>query len=137
VVYYMDENGGVPGLGFLNDCPKNVRAKIATVLEAVRAAPPPSFSGGGMWEAMHGTMGGYHEVRVTGPPNRSHYRLFCILDNGSPEELEERGFDRPHVVVINGLVKPNASLFSDAEYGTQVRKHGTAYRNTLPRRIGS
>lgn len=29
------------------------------VLDAVRAAPPPAFSGGGKWEAMHGTMSRY------------------------------------------------------------------------------
>jgi len=30
-------------------------------------APPPRFSGGGKWEAMHGDMAGYYEVRATGP----------------------------------------------------------------------
>lgn len=45
------------------------------VLEAVRAAPPPAFSGGGKREAMHGTMAGYYEIRVTGPGRRQgdHY----------------------------------------------------------------
>ena len=36
------------------------------MLEAVAAAPPPSFSGGGFWEAMHSPMTDYHEVRVRG-----------------------------------------------------------------------
>jgi hypothetical protein len=31
---------------------------MLAVLEAVRAAPPPQFSGGGKWKAMHGSMGG-------------------------------------------------------------------------------
>jgi hypothetical protein len=86
---------------------------------------------------MHGTMGGYYEIRVTGPPDRSHYRLFCILDNGSPQELEERGFDEPKIVVINGMVKPNASLFSDADYASEVRDLGDQYRSVLPRPIGT
>jgi hypothetical protein len=42
------------------------------------------------WEAMHGDMGGYYEIRLTGP-GRRQYRLFCILDNGSPWELRTRG----------------------------------------------
>lgn len=50
-----------------------VEATILAVLEAVRQAPPPRFSGGGKWEAMHGTMGGYYEIRVTGPA-RAQYR---------------------------------------------------------------
>jgi hypothetical protein len=37
--------------------------------------------------------------------------------------------------VINGLVKPNATLFSDAEYARHVRKLGEDYRATLPRPI--
>ena len=60
------------------------------MLEAVRAAPPPAFSGGGKWEAMHGAMAGYYEIRVTGPARR-HDR-FCLLDNGTEQELAERGW---------------------------------------------
>ena len=104
------------------------------MLEAVRAAPPPAFSGGGKWEAMHGSMGGYYEIRVTGP-GRRHYRLFCILDNGSADELAERGFAAPQIVVINGMVKPNASLFTDGEYEKHVRRLGDRYLATLPRPI--
>lgn len=40
-----------------------------------------------------------------GGPGRRHYRLYCILDNGTKAELAERGFRQPHIVVINGLVK--------------------------------
>jgi hypothetical protein len=40
--------------------------EIQAVLEAVAAAPPPSFSGGGKWEAMHEDMAGFYEVRVQG-----------------------------------------------------------------------
>ncbi len=63
----------VPARDFLDTCP--VAAKIVAVLDAVAAAPPPSFSGGGLWEAMHGEMKGFFEVRIDGP-NRHHYRLF-------------------------------------------------------------
>lgn len=135
IVYFRNEAGRVPAIEFLDACPTKVAAKIAAVLEAVRAAPPPAFSGGGMWEAMHGNMGGYYEIRVTGPPNRSHHRLFCILDNGTPEELAQRGFAEPQIAVINGLVKPNATLFTDAVYEKQVRRLGDAYLAGLPRSI--
>jgi hypothetical protein len=134
IVYYATEGASAPGLDFLESCPVNVRAKLVAVLEAVRAAPPPAFSGGGKWEAMHRSMRGYYEIRVTGP-GRQHYRLFCILDNGSREELAERGFDAPQIVVINGMVKRNASLFTDGEYEKHVRRLGDRYLATLPRPI--
>jgi hypothetical protein len=134
VVYYEDEDGNVPADDFLDDCPDKVEAMMLATLEAVRASPPPAFSGGGKWEAMHGSMGGYFEVRATGP-GRMHYRLFCILDNGSDEELEARGFDGPQIAVINGMVKKNAAVFSDAEYKKKVRDLGDRYRSMLPRPI--
>jgi hypothetical protein len=136
IVYYADKNGDAPALDFLMSCPVKVRAKLAAVLEAVRAAPPPAFSGGGKWEAMHGSMGGYYEIRVTGP-GRQHYRLFCVLDNGTPEELGKRGFDRPQIAVINGLVKANATLFTDGEYEKHVRRLGERYLATVPRPIAT
>ena len=49
-----------------------------------RQAPPPQYSGGGKWEAMHGSMGGYYEVRATGP-QREQFRLFCVLENAEAE----------------------------------------------------
>lgn len=135
IAYYEDADGTVPAADLLDSCPSKVDALINAVLEAVRAAPPPAFSGGGKWEAMHGSMAGYYEVRTTGPPNTTHYRLFCILDNGTEAELAERGFDRPQIVAINGLSKPNARLFSDADYATHVRAHGDRYRRTIPRPV--
>ena len=134
IVYYQDARGAVPAERFLDGCPAKVDATFNAVLEAVRAAPPPAFSGGGKWEAMHGTMAGYYEIRLTGP-GRKHYRLFCILDNGTKDELTARGFEGPQIVVINGMVKPNATLFSDREYKRHVRDLGTDYLSRLPRPI--
>jgi len=136
VVYYRTRAGVVPAHEFLLACPTGVRAKLLAVIEVVRAAPPPAFSGGGKWEAMHAKMSGYYEIRCTGP-GRRHYRLYCILDNGTSKELAERGFDGPQIAVVNGLVKPNATLFTDAEYARHVRKLGDEYRATLPRPIAS
>jgi Txe/YoeB family toxin of Txe-Axe toxin-antitoxin module len=134
VVYYQSADGRIPVEDFLDSCPMKVEATILAVLEAVRAAPPPAFSGGGKWEAMHGSMAGYYEIRVTGP-GRRHYRLFCLLDNGTPEELANRGFDQPQIVAVNGMVKSHMTEFSDAQYRKHVRALGDRYLSTLPRPI--
>ena len=43
-------------MDFLDGLPDKVAAEIQAVLEAVAAAPPPSFSGGRKWEAMRDDM---------------------------------------------------------------------------------
>ena len=91
---------------------------------------------GGKWEAMHGKMGGYYEIRQTGP-GRRHYRLFCLLDNGSKSQLAARGFRTPQIVVLNGSVKANAEKFTDATYRRNVRLLGDDYLSTVPRRIAT
>ena len=135
IVYYATRSGRVPAEEFLDGCPVNIEARFAAVLEAVRDAPPPQFSGGGYWEAMHGDMGGYHEIRLTGP-GRRQYRLFCILDNGSQKELREYGFDQPQIAAITGMAKDSGKKFSDRDYA-KVRKLGSEYLAELPRRIAS
>jgi Txe/YoeB family toxin of Txe-Axe toxin-antitoxin module len=136
IVYYQVGDGTVPAEEFLDSCPGKIEATILAVLEAVRDAPPPQFSGGGKWEAMHGSMSGYYEIRVTGPA-RAQYRLFCRLENGTAEELAARGFDRPQIAVITGMYKPNRTQFTDREYKTNVRALGDDYLTTVPRRIAS
>jgi hypothetical protein len=59
-----DANETVPAQGFLDAVPERFAAKMVAVVQAVAAAPPPAFSGGGMWEAMHDEMAGIYEVRV-------------------------------------------------------------------------
>jgi hypothetical protein len=133
IVYFATKDGKVPAEDFLDGCPAKIEARFYAVLEAVRDAPPPQFSGGGYWEAMHGDMGGYYEIRLTGP-GRRQYRLFCILDNASSEELRKRGFDRPQIVAITGMVKDSGQKFADRDYA-KVRKLGSEYLKELPRRI--
>jgi hypothetical protein len=77
IVFYKAADESVPTDDFLDACPVKVRAQLLAVLDAVAEAPPPRFSGGGRWEAMHGDMGGYYEVRSQGP-KREQFRLFCI-----------------------------------------------------------
>jgi hypothetical protein len=92
-------------LQFLDGCPGKIDAEFTAVLDAVAAAPPPQFSGGGNWEAMHGAMSGWYEIRLTGP-GRDQFRLFCLLENAAPAELARRGLSRPAIAVITGLRKP-------------------------------
>lgn len=132
IVYYRDADDNVPAVDFLVGCPTKTRANLLAVLNAVAAAPPPAFSGGGKWEAMHGKMGGYYEVKAMGP-GREHFRLFCILDKAD-EAL--KGLPRDAIAVITGGRKPNASLFDELEYA-KVRKLGDDYKAQLPRRIAS
>lgn len=70
IVYYRQADDRVPVDEFLAGCPVKVRARLLAVLDDVAEAPPPQFSGGGRWEAMHGTMRGYFEVRIQGPGRR-------------------------------------------------------------------
>jgi hypothetical protein len=99
------------------------------------AAPPPRFSGGGKWEAMHGTMGGWYEIRLTGP-GREQIRLFCLLENGQPGELARRGLRRPAIAVITGLRKPWRTAFAERDY-QHVRALGKAHQQNYPRTIAT
>lgn len=135
VVYFKTKDGGVPAEDFLDSCPAKVEARFYAVLEAVRDAPPPQFSGGGYWEAMHGDMGGFYEIRLTGP-GRRQYRLFCVLDNADSTGLRRRGLDSPQIAVITGMVKDSGKKFSDRDYA-KVRALEAQYSKTYPRSIAS
>jgi len=133
IVFYATTEGSVPGADFLDSCPPKVRGTILAVLDAVAAAPPPAFSGGGKWEAMHGNMGGYYEIRVTGP-GREQFRLFCLLENADTPTLAVRGLRGPVIAVIAGMRKKSGTIFSERDYAT-VRRLGRDYTAQTPRRI--
>ena len=130
VVYHAPGGEPAPAISFLDACPTRVKATMHAVLAAVAASPPPRFSGCGMWEAMHGGMGGYYEVRVTGP-GREQFRLFCILENADAATLAQRGLPRP---AIAGMRKPWRTAFTEADY-KRVREMGAAYLTSYPRPI--
>lgn len=125
----------MPGADFLDGCPAKVRGTILAVLDAVAAAPPPAFSGGGKWEAMHGDMGGYYEIRVTGP-GREQFRLFCVLENAEERTLTARGLAGPAIAVITGMRKKTGTVFSNRDYA-KVRQLGNDHLAQTPRRIAS
>jgi hypothetical protein len=134
-IYYFgrhaadDPARAVPGRSFLAGCPTKVQAMMKAVLMAVAAAPPPAFSGGGKWEAMHGDMSGFFEIRVDGP-QRHHYRLFCVLERDGAKV----GLAGPSIVVIAGKDKPFRTQLSAQEYG-HVRELGDEYRRRSPRSV--
>jgi hypothetical protein len=135
VIYYRSSDGTVPALEFLDACPGKLEGEFTAVLDAVADAPPPQFSGGGKWEAMHGEMTGYHEIRLTGP-GREQFRLFCLLENASDEELRRRGLAKPAIAVLDGRRKPWRTVLSAADYRA-VKKLGEDHKRQHPRRIAS
>ena len=120
-----DPTETVPAQAFLRSVPKGVAADFYAVLVAVAKAPPTKFSGGGYWEAMHGEMAGWHEVRVDGPA-RHHYRLFCRLESPLP-----RGGQNV-LAIICGLSKPFRTEFRASDYAG-VRSLGDEFLKRTPR----
>ena len=133
IVYFRrhvadDPTTPTPGQAFLAACPEKVRATMRAVLIAVAAAPPKRFAGGGYWEAMHGGMTGWFEVRVDGPPRRTHYRLFCLLD------YEASSGGNPLLVIVDGRAKAFRTTLSSRDYEA-VRRLGNEYRARQPRSV--
>ena len=120
-----DEFQSVPALDFLLQLPNKIAAEIQAVLYAVADAPPPSFSGGGKWEAMHGELAGIYEIRVQGAG--ANHRLFCLLERNA----EELG--GPSVVVIGGLSKPKRTAANSKDYDRvlQAKEEYLARRTVL------
>ncbi len=110
VRFLSRDDGTAPGYDFLEGCPTKVRAKIKRVLAAVADAPPPKFSGGGLWERMKGTLNNLYEIRVDEPGTRDHYRLFCLLDETS--DNVKIGL----LVVLDGEVKKRGTKLEPARY---------------------
>lgn len=111
----------VPAQDFFDDvCPVPVATRMLAVLTAVAEAPPPAFSGGGLWEAMHGDLVGLHEVRIR--HGQQNYRLFCLLDSGD-------GLGGPSIVCLSGLTKPLRSAAAKADY-ERVLQHAKEFRRT-------
>jgi hypothetical protein len=94
-------------------------AEIQAVLEAVAAAPPPSFSGGGKWEAMHDDMAGIYEVRVHG--SGANHRLFCLLERNSDD------LGGPAIICLGGLSKPVRSAGNPRDY-RRIKQYADEFR---------
>lgn len=101
--YRRRRNAIGSGVGVPPTVPAKVAAEIQAVLDAVAEAPPPAFSGGGKWEAMHGEpeLAGIYEIRVQGAG--MNHRLFCLVQRNSDD------LGGPSIVAIGGLTKPKRS----------------------------
>lgn len=121
-----DRHSPVPALEFLDSVPPSVAADVHAVLDAVAEAPPPAFSGGGKWEAMHGAMSGFYEVRTRGGDKRNH-RLFCLLVRDAPD------LGGPSIVCIDGLSKPlrQAGQTKDYQRALKYREEFRSRRKVL------
>ena len=108
-----DPQRGVPAAVFLDTLEAKVVAEIQAVLDAVAKAPPPSFSGGGKWEAMHDEMSGFYEVRVQG--GGKNHRLFCLLERHADD------LGGPSIILIDGLSKPRRTAASPKDYRRAFR----------------
>jgi hypothetical protein len=117
-----DEERTVPAIAFLDSVPIKVRAEMQAVLEAVAESPPPAFSGGGKWEAMHDEMAGFYEVRVRGADRKNH-RLFCVLERDAAD------LGGSSIVIIDGLSKPVRQPADPRDYRRALR-----YREEFHRR---
>jgi hypothetical protein len=115
-----DSERTVPAMEFLDSIPAKVAAEIHAVLEAVAVAPPPSFSGGGKWEAMHNDMAGYFEVRVQG--GGMNHRLFCVLER----DAEDLGGSS--IVCIDGLSKHPRTAAHPRDY-RRVMRYGAEFQS--------
>ena len=118
---HQDDNPdrAVPAVDFLDGLPTKVAAEIHAVLSAVAEAPPPSFSGGGKWEVMHGEMAGFYEVRVQG--GGTNYRLICVLERDASD------LGGPSIVCIGGLSKARRTAANPRDYST-IKRYGAEFR---------
>lgn len=124
--FYKKADGSLPAREYLNALPPKIVAKMRAVIEAVAKAPPLSFAGGGYWESMKGEMNGWFEIRIDGPPNRTHYRMFCLLD------YVAIGSQVPLLVLVDGRTKKFRTTLKPAEYAA-VKREGDRYWSINPR----
>lgn len=128
LAFYQAPDGTVPARAYLDSVPPRIRARIINVAIVVAETPPKRFAGGGMWEAMHGKLAGWFEIRVDGAPNRTHYRMYCLIDSRA------EGHNRPLLVLVDGRTKAFRTTLSDADYAA-VKAMGDDYRSRNPRPI--
>ena len=113
-----DPSRTAPAIQFLDSLSVGAVVEFQAVLEAVAAAPPPSFSGGGKWEAMHGEMAGIYEIRVQ--RDGQNHRLFCLLERNAND------LGGLSIVVLGGLSKPKRSPASPKDYRT-IRAYSSEF----------
>jgi hypothetical protein len=119
--FFRRSDGAVPTRTFLDTLPIKVAAEVHAILEAVATAPPPAFSGGGKWEAMHGEMRGLYEIRVR--HGRTLFRLICLLERDSGD------LGGPSIVCLGGLSKASGSAANPRDY-REIRQFAEEFRRS-------
>ncbi len=114
--FFVAADGSKPAEEWLQGLPAKPAAEVIAVVMAVRDAPPPTFAGGGKWEAMHGAMAGIYEVRCR--QGGQLHRLFCLLDRNHP--------DGAALVMLDGDSKPNRTAMPESVY-RRVRERRDEY----------
>ena len=128
VVFYNPYHSGIaPGQAYLDSCPEKIRARLLTTLVEISKAPPYKFRGGGLWEAMKGSMTGWFEVRISSGKT-NHYRVYCVLDE------KALNFSESLLVVVDGRTKKYLTTLSPSEY-EKIRRLGESYFSVNPRLI--
>jgi hypothetical protein len=117
--FFVTTDGRKPAEEWLVQLPAKPASEVVAVVKAVRDAPPPTFAGGGKWEAMRGEMAGIFEVRCR--QGDQLHRLFCLLDRNHP--------GGPALVMLDGDSKPNRTAMPKSVY-RRVRGHRDNYEAT-------
>lgn len=125
-----DPNTPVPARLVMSGWPPEIRARVRAVIIAVAAAPPLQFSGGPMWQAMHGDMGGYFEVRCR--QGKMLYRVFCLLDPDPVVDATGARHGKNVLAIVTAGAKKNETAFTEAFYA-DVRRLGDEYKANTPR----
>jgi hypothetical protein len=89
----------------------------------------------GKWEAMHGTMGGWYEIRLTGPGRPT---APAVLSTGERHQRRtgQARVSPAAIAVITGMRKPWRTVFSQRDY-QRVRELGREHQQNYPRRIAT
>ncbi len=111
---------------FHDELPRVLRGKLLVILEAPHRSPTL------LHRRRMGKRARHHERqlrdRLTGP-GRRHYRLIAFSTT-APSGADDAA-STAAIVVLNGLVKPNASLFSDGDYRRRAAAASTIARGCL------
>ena len=129
IAYYQAPKGGVPADELLDGCPIKVEAQLLAVLEAVRRARLPPSVAAANGRPCTAAWAATTKIRCTGP-GREHFRLFCILENGTAPATHRERVRRAAHHRDQRDAQAQHELFTDAEY----RKHVHALGEALPRR---
>ncbi len=90
----------------LSNSPNPLQIRFFAIVDAV-AEQWPRFQAGGYWEAMHGKMAGFYEIRIR---NRGlNHRFFCRIIDGKL------------LLIICYLCKPSGHLLKPKDYEKVVQ----------------